>query len=40
MSARLRRDPRRDPMVITGLFHIAIKTANLAATVKFYTEVI
>ena len=27
-------------MVITGLFHIAIKTANLAATVKFYTEVI
>jgi len=27
-------------MMITGLFHIAIKTANLAATVKFYTEVI
>ena len=27
-------------MVITGLFHIAIKTANLPATIKFYTEVI
>jgi catechol 2,3-dioxygenase-like lactoylglutathione lyase family enzyme len=27
-------------MEITGLFHIAIKTANLAATEKFYTEVI
>ena len=27
-------------MMITGLFHFAIKTANLAATVRFYTEVI
>ena len=27
-------------MVITGLFHLAIKTADLAATVKFYKEVI
>ncbi|MBI3516351.1 MAG: VOC family protein [Proteobacteria bacterium] len=27
-------------MMITGLFHIAIKTANLPATVKFYTEVV
>ncbi|WP_088889433.1 VOC family protein [Leptolyngbya ohadii] len=27
-------------MVITGLFHVAIKTNNLAATVRFYTEVL
>lgn len=27
-------------MVITGLFHIAIKTSSLDATVRFYTEVI
>ncbi|MDB5775480.1 MAG: glyoxalase [Herbaspirillum sp.] len=27
-------------MVITGLLHVAIKTANLAATVAFYTKVL
>ncbi len=27
-------------MVITGLFHVAIKTNNLDATVRFYTEVL
>ncbi len=26
--------------VITGLFHIAVKTADLAATLRFYTEVL
>ena len=27
-------------MQITGLFHVAIKTNDLDATVKFYTEVL
>jgi glyoxalase/bleomycin resistance protein/dioxygenase superfamily protein len=27
-------------MIITGIFHVAIKTADLDATVKFYTEVL
>ena len=27
-------------MPITGLFHVAIKTNDLAATIKFYTEVL
>lgn len=27
-------------MVITGLFHVAIKTNDLEATVRFYTEVL
>jgi len=26
--------------VVTGLFHVAIKTGDLATTIKFYTEVI
>ena len=27
-------------MQVTGLFHVAIKTNDLDATVKFYTEVL
>ena len=27
-------------MEVTGLFHVAIKTNNLDATVKFYTDVL
>jgi catechol 2,3-dioxygenase-like lactoylglutathione lyase family enzyme len=31
---------QEDAMLITGLFHVAIKTNDLAATTRFYTEVL
>src|SRR4026208_36064 len=31
---------RESAMQVTGLFHVAIKTNDLDATVKFYTEVL
>jgi catechol 2,3-dioxygenase-like lactoylglutathione lyase family enzyme len=34
------RDEKEAAMQVTGLFHVAIKTNDLDATVKFYTEVL
>src|SRR5215470_20114493 len=34
------RDRKEDTMQVTGLFHVAIKTNDLDATVKFYTDVL
>ena len=31
-------DTQEGAMQVTGLFHVAIKTNDLDATVKFYTE--